>query len=146
MGYYDADVHKSVLERKYDLLGDLSSHGTNVVYTATRSFVSNVSFNELASGWARGGAPCARLAVYKVLLGVDARGSDASVLPAIDDTIHNGVDIISWPLGGKMEEFWASPSLHAIHRGIIIVYARGERWSSSLDGWPHFSMGHSSCG
>ena len=56
---------------------------------------------------------------------MDARGSDASVLLAIDDTIHNGVDIISWPLGGKMEEFWASPSLHAIHRGIIIVYARG---------------------
>ena len=85
----------------------------------------NVSEGGLAAGWARGGAPRARLAVYKALWG-QFGGTSASILAAIDDAVQDGVDVLNLSLGSTQDDdTWLLPSLHAIRRGIIMVYAGG---------------------
>lgn len=84
--------------------------------------MSNVSFHGLGSGTARGGAPRARLAIYKACwVGVGCL--DATVLKAIDDAIHDGVDILSLSLGGQLNPYYAS--IHAAAKGIPVVFAGG---------------------
>ena len=102
---------------------DLGGHGTHVASTAAGSYVKNASQNGLAAGWARGGAPRARLAIYKALWGNPTYGSTAAVLAAIDDAIYDGVDVLSLSIGG--DGSWAFPSLHAVMKGIAVVYAAG---------------------
>jgi hypothetical protein len=51
----------------------------------------------MAEGTARGGAPSARLAIYKTCW--FGFCSDADILSAVDDAIHDGVDILSLSLG-----------------------------------------------
>lgn len=80
------------------------------------------SFHGLAAGTARGGASRARIAVYKTHWGSKGTGSSAAVLAAIDDAIHDGVDLLSLSLAEKENSFGA---LHAVQKGIIVVYAAG---------------------
>ncbi|CAL4947038.1 unnamed protein product [Urochloa decumbens] len=104
---------------------DAYGHGTHTASTAAGSVVEGVSFHGLAAGVARGGAPHARIAVYKSLW-LSARdensGSDATVLAAIDDAIHDGVDILSLSLNSDENSFG---TLHAVQKGITVVYAGG---------------------
>lgn len=51
----------------------------------------------MANGIARGGAPTVRLAIYKACW--FNLCSDADFLPAMDDAIDDGVDILSLSLG-----------------------------------------------
>ena len=82
------------------------------------------SFNGLAEGVARGGAPRARIAVYKVFWGPDGNaGTTADLLAAIDDAIHDGVDVLSLSLIYLEENSFGA--LHAVQRGITVVYAGG---------------------
>jgi hypothetical protein len=81
-----------------------------------------VSYGGLGTGVARGGAPRARLGIYKVCwqgLGC----SRAEVLAAIDDAIHDGVDVLSLSLGRAGNENFGT--LHAVQRGISIVFSGG---------------------
>jgi len=100
-------------------------HGTHTASTAAGSVVEGASFHGLAAGVARGGAPHARIAVYKALWHkADGGnfGTDAAVLAAIDDAIHDGVDILSLSLNSVENSFGA---LHAVQKGITVVYAAG---------------------
>nr|CAB3504110.1 unnamed protein product [Digitaria exilis] len=81
------------------------------------------SFHGLAAGAARGGAPRARIAVYKSLWGPGGHGSSATVLAAIDDAIHDGVDVLSLSLAAPGENSFGA--LHAVQKGITVVYAAG---------------------
>ncbi|CAA6666757.1 unnamed protein product [Spirodela intermedia] len=90
--------------------------------TAAGSYVRNVSEGGLAAGWARRGAPRARLAVYKVARGQNGTLSTASLLATIDDAIYDGVDVLSLSLSCE-EESWGS--LQAVLKGITVVYAAG---------------------
>ena len=122
--WYAAGISEEVLKNEYASARDLGEHGTHVASTAVGSFVANVSYGGLAAGWARGGAPRARLAVYKVIWGVEGTSDIAVVLAAIDDAIYDGVDVLNLSIGG-LEEAWLPTSLHAIKRGITMVYAAG---------------------
>uniref|UniRef100_A0A453DN61 Subtilisin-like protease n=3 Tax=Aegilops tauschii subsp. strangulata TaxID=200361 RepID=A0A453DN61_AEGTS len=101
---------------------DRNGHGTHCASTAAGSIVEAASFNGLAEGVARGGAPRARIAVYKSGWG-SGSFSTASVLAAIDDAIHDGVDVLSLSIGGRGQV--AFGALHAVQKGITVVYAAG---------------------
>lgn len=80
-------------------------------------------------GNARGGAPNARLSVYKVCWsGVGCYAAD--ILAAFDDAIADGVDILSISIGAPYAfPYWEDPvaigSFHAMMRGILTSASAG---------------------
>lgn len=89
-------------------------------FLVTGNVVSNTSFHSLAAGSVRGGAPRARLAIYKACWG--GHCTTAGVTAAIDDAINDGVDVISMSFGGAAE---TPGTLHAIANGISVVCSAG---------------------
>lgn len=94
---------------------------------AAGNIVHNISFHGLASGVARGGAPRARIAVYKACWSIEAPPADgicseAAVIKAIDDAMHDGVDILSLSILSVLGHI---PAFHAVAKGIPVVYAAG---------------------
>ncbi|XVE58266.1 hypothetical protein DITRI_Ditri04bG0156600 [Diplodiscus trichospermus] len=114
---------------------DPSGHGTHTSSTAGGSFVANVSYHGLGLGTVRGGAPAARLAMYKVCWRSYDGGvcSNADVLKAFDEAIHDGVDVLSVsiagdiPLSSEVDQRDSIPigSFHAVAKGITVVCAAG---------------------
>ena len=120
--FYTAGVDDENLKMDFLSPRDKDGHGTHTASTAAGSVVEGASFHGLAAGVARGGAPHARIAVYKALWrGVDS--TDAALLAAIDDAIHDGVDVLSLSLGGFGDNSFGA--LHAVQKGITVVYAAG---------------------
>ncbi|KAI4983228.1 hypothetical protein ZWY2020_023720 [Hordeum vulgare] len=103
---------------------DLNGHGTHVASTIAGNHVGNVSYEGLGFGAARGGAPRARLAIYKVAWGLRVETGEAAIVKAIDDAIRDGVDVLSLSLSGGGESF---ASLHAVLGGIPVVFAGGNQ-------------------
>lgn len=127
--FYSAGVPEEDLEIDYLSPRGASGHGTHTASTAAGSVVEAVSFYGLAAGTARGGAPRARIAVYKALWGRGAgTGNTATLLAAIDDAIHDGVDVLSLSLVGVENTFG---TLHAVQKGIAVVYAAGNSGPTS---------------
>lgn len=122
--FYHAGVDEDDLKIDYLSPRDANGHGTHTASTAAGSVVEAVSFHGLAAGTARGGAPRARIAVYKSVWGRGGAGSgnSATVLAAIDDAMHDGVDVLSLSLEVQENSFGA---LHAVQKGITVVYAAG---------------------
>ncbi|XP_073138163.1 subtilisin-like protease SBT3.18 [Henckelia pumila] len=113
---------------------DAVGHGTHTASTAVGSRAKDASFYGFASGVARGGAPRARLAVYKVCWNVDheARCREEDVLAAFDDAICDGVHVISASIGisrPPLQEFSASKfdigSFHAMQHGVSVIFSAG---------------------
>lgn len=126
--YYTAGIDDSNLRIDYLSPRDYNGHGTFTASVAAGSLVRGASFHGLAAGDARGGAPRARLAVYKAVWGSgrgSGAGNTATVLAAIDDAIHDGVDILSLSLVVLEEDSFGS--LHAVAKGITVVYAAGNQ-------------------
>ncbi|RLN25460.1 hypothetical protein C2845_PM07G26570 [Panicum miliaceum] len=123
--FYSAGVDEEDLKMDFLSPRDKDGHGTHTASTAAGSVVEAASFHGLAAGVARGGAPRARIAVYKSVwpsaAGLRA-GTTATVLAAIDDAIHDGVDVLSLSLVAEENSFGA---LHAVQKGITVVYAAG---------------------
>ncbi|KAL2542359.1 Subtilase family protein [Abeliophyllum distichum] len=111
---------------------DAYGHGTHCTSTAGGSFVNNVSLSGLALGTVRGGAPKARVAMYKVGW---AGGvvSSADILKAFDEAIYDGVNVLSISLGiglplypefDKRDVIYYG-SFHAVASGITVVCSAG---------------------
>uniref|UniRef100_A0A804IAV3 Uncharacterized protein n=1 Tax=Musa acuminata subsp. malaccensis TaxID=214687 RepID=A0A804IAV3_MUSAM len=120
--WYAGGVDPSLIEGDYQSPRDSEGHGTHTASTAAGSLVSDASFHGLGAGTARGGAPRARLAIYKVCW-AEAGCRDAAVLKAIDDAIHDGVDILSLSLGRLLHPIF--PSIHAVAKGITVIFSGG---------------------
>ncbi|KAF0932974.1 hypothetical protein E2562_013158 [Oryza meyeriana var. granulata] len=122
--WYSGDIPDELLKGEYMSPRDLAGHGTHCASTIAGRQVWNVSHRQggLGAGVGRGGAPRARLAVYKACWGAKATCGDAALLAAIDDAINDGVDVLSLSLGGYGE---VPGTLHAVARGITVVFAGG---------------------
>lgn len=108
---------------------DSDGHGTHTASTIAGSVVANASLFGIAKGTARGGAPSARLAIYKACwFGLC---SDADVLSAMDDAIHDGVDTLSLSLGPDppqpiyFENAISVGAFHAFRKGILVSASAG---------------------
>ncbi|KAK9062148.1 hypothetical protein SSX86_019334 [Deinandra increscens subsp. villosa] len=108
---------------------DSSGHGSHTASTAAGRFVENMSYKGLAGGGARGGAPMARIAVYKTCW--DSGCYDADILAAFDDAVRDGVHIMSLslgpdaPQGDYFSDAISIGSFHAVSRGITVVSSVG---------------------
>ncbi|KEH29867.1 subtilisin-like serine endopeptidase family protein [Medicago truncatula] len=108
---------------------DNDGHGTHIASTIAGRSVANVSLFGMAKGIARGGAPSARLAIYKTCW--FGFCSDADILSAVDDAIHDGVDILSLSLGTEppqpiyFEDAISVGAFHAFQNGILVSASAG---------------------
>lgn len=113
---------------------DSVGHGSHTASTAAGRFVRNMNYSGLASGGARGGAPMARIAVYKTCW--RSACYDVDLLAAFDDATRDGVHILSLSLGADspQTDYFSDAisigSFHAVHRGIPVVASVGNAGSS----------------
>ncbi|THG18954.1 hypothetical protein TEA_029303 [Camellia sinensis var. sinensis] len=129
---YEAEFGKLNTSDKVEFLSprDASGHGTHTASTAAGALVENASFVGLAQGVARGGAPSAWLAIYKVCWSTGGCSS-ADLLAAFDDAIFDGVNVLSVslgsypPLASYVEDVLSIGSFHAAAEGISVVCSAG---------------------
>ncbi|KAG6507107.1 subtilisin-like protease SBT3.9 [Zingiber officinale] len=119
--YYTRGVAPELLQGVYLSARDSNIHGTHVASIAAGNVVPNVDVVGMPAGAARGGAPRARVAMYKACW---AGGTcvEAAVIKAIDDAIHDGVDLISMSIRGLG---YPLETLHAVMKGIPVILAGG---------------------
>ncbi|KAF5741814.1 putative Cucumisin precursor [Tripterygium wilfordii] len=106
---------------------DSHGHGTHTSSTAGGASVPLASVLGNGAGVARGMAPGAHIAIYKVCWIYGCYSSD--ILAAMDVAIRDGVDILSLSLGGFPLPLFADTiaigSFRATEHGILVVCAAG---------------------
>ncbi|CAM6084152.1 unnamed protein product [Calypogeia fissa] len=113
---------------------DSDGHGTHTSSTAGGNFAKNANCLGFAPGTAKGGAPLGRVAMYKVCW-PSSLGSggcyDADILMAFDQSISDGVDVVSVSLGSSVplpaffQDGIAIGSFHAALSGISVACSAG---------------------
>ncbi|CAE6131454.1 unnamed protein product [Arabidopsis arenosa] len=123
---------------------DFDGHGTHVSTISGGSYVPNISYKGLAGGTVRGGAPRARIAMYKACWYLDDADittcSSADILKAMDEAMHDGVDVLSISLGSEVplsdetdiRDGMTTGAFHAVLKGITVVCSGGNSGPDSL--------------
>ncbi|XP_050232169.1 subtilisin-like protease SBT1.6 [Mercurialis annua] len=110
---------------------DADGHGTHTASTAAGRHAFRASMAGYAAGIAKGVAPKARLAVYKVCW-KNSGCFDSDILAAFDAAVSDGVDVISISIGGGdgiSSPYYLDPiaigSYGAASRGIFVSSSAG---------------------
>ncbi|WCJ32873.1 Subtilase family protein [Euphorbia peplus] len=125
---YEAEEDSSNIV-SYRSARDSSGHGSHTASIAAGRYVRNMNYKGLATGGARGGAPMARIAVYKTCW--DSGCYDVDLLAAFDDAIRDGVHIVSLslgpdsPQGDYFNDAISIGSFHAAMHGVLVVASVG---------------------
>jgi len=128
---YEAEEESSGKTIAFRSARDSNGHGSHTASTAAGRYVANINYRGLASGEARGGAPMARIAVYKTCW--ISGCYDADMLAAIDDAIRDGVKVLSLslgpdaPQGDYFDDAISVGSFHAVSHGITVVSSVGNQ-------------------
>ncbi|CAN6553279.1 unnamed protein product [Malus baccata var. baccata] len=117
---------------------DMDGHGTHTSSTVAGRVVPNTSaLGGFALGTASGGAPLARLAIYKVCWAIPGQSKadgntcfEEDMLAAIDDAIGDGVDVLSISIGTKKPVNYTNDgiaigALHATKKNIVVACSAG---------------------
>lgn len=117
---------------------DADGHGTHTASTAAGRYSFKASMNGYASGIAKGVAPKARLAAYKVCW-KNSGCFDSDILAAFDAAVNDGVDVISISIGGGdgiSSPYYLDPiaigSYGAVARGVFVSSSAGNDGPNSM--------------
>ncbi|KAF9609753.1 hypothetical protein IFM89_018201 [Coptis chinensis] len=111
----------------YSSARDSEGHGTHTSSTAAGSEVANASLFGYARGIASGIAPKARIAVYKVCWPSGCTSVD--IVAAYDKAVEDGVDIISFSIGGNVGPYYLDPiaiaQFGALEHNVLVSASAG---------------------
>ncbi|KAK7409764.1 hypothetical protein VNO78_00060 [Psophocarpus tetragonolobus] len=117
---------------------DADGHGTHTASTAAGRYVFQASMEGYAFGVAKGVAPKARLAIYKVCW-KNSGCFDSDILAAFDAAVTDGVDVISMSIGGGdgiSSPYYLDPiaigSFGAVSRGVFVSSSGGNDGPSGM--------------
>ncbi|EFJ04532.1 hypothetical protein SELMODRAFT_236958 [Selaginella moellendorffii] len=113
---------------------DSDGHGTHTASTAAGRDVYRADLLGFAAGTARGMAPKARIAAYKVCW--QSGCFDSDILAAFDRAVSDGVDVISLSVGGGVMPYYldsiAIGSFAAMERGIFVACSGGNEGPTDM--------------
>ncbi|KAF8683499.1 hypothetical protein HU200_044409 [Digitaria exilis] len=117
---------------------DADGHGTHTATTAAGSVAYAASMEGYAPGVAKGVAPKARVAAYKVCW-KGAGCMDSDILAGFDRAVADGVDVISVSIGGGSgvtAPFYLDPiaigAYGAVSRGVFVATSAGNEGPTSM--------------